>query len=234
MGASLCALILAAIGSLGACTQESKPASGPAAKEYFPKVEGGRWVYSLSTSFGKLELEVKARGEMDLPDGRGPAFIMDESNLGPELGFVETSPVAYVVDEAYLARISAVDYDDSGKLRMMGRDEPTWVLPLDAKPGHSWRQQTGLFQNAEGGGGKLGWSGEVKARTAVTVPAGRFEDVLEIETHYRDVNAKEIQADVVYRDYYARGVGLVKSVTEGLSEDPESRIEQVLLEYHLP
>jgi hypothetical protein len=231
MGGSLCALALLA---LGACTAESTPASGPEANEYFPRVPGGRWVYSLRTSFGQLELEVTARGEVDLPGDRGRAFIMDESNLGPDLGFVETSPVAYVIDEAYLARISAVDYDATGKLRMLGRDEPSWVFPLDAKPGHTWRQLTGMFQNAEGGGGRLGWSGEVKPRTTITVPAGHFEDVLEIETHYRDASAFEAQADVIYRDYYARGVGLVRSVTEGLSGDPGSRVEQNLLEYHFP
>lgn len=217
------------------CTRESTPLSGPEAQAYFPMVDGGRWVYRLATPAGDLEVEVTARGEMELPGGRGIAFIMDEKNLGPDLGFVETSPVAYVTDGGYVARFSAVDYDTSGTLRMMGLDEPAWVLPLEAAPGHRWVQHTGLFQTPEGGGAELGWSGEVKPLTSVTVPAGHFDDVLEVETHYRDASGGGgMVDDVVYSDYYARGVGLVRSISQGPSGAPGTRIEQVLLEYHFP
>jgi len=89
-----------------------------------------------------------------------------------------------------------------------------------------------MFQTPEGGGAELGWSGEVKPRTVVTVPAGRFEDVVEVETLYRDPR-EGVGIEVVYHDFYARGIGLVKSVSEDPSGDPSSRIEQVLLEYHL-
>jgi hypothetical protein len=66
------------------------------------------------------------------------------------------------------------------------------------------------------------------------VPAGRFEEVVELETLYRDASQGEIAVNVIYRDYYARGVGLVRSITEDPSGDPAHRIEQVLLEYDFP
>ena len=74
----------------------------------------------------------------------------------------------------------------------------------------------------------------MKPRTTVTVPAGRFEDVVEVDTVYHDASEGEGAAKVVYRDYYARGVGLVRSVTEDPSGDEANLIEQELLEYHAP
>jgi hypothetical protein len=219
---------------LAGCNGQSQPAQGSAAASYFPMVPDARWVYALRSSVGQLEIEVTARGEMPLPQDRGDVFVMDEKNLGPRLGFAEVAPVGYVATHGYIARISAIDYDASGSLRLLGQDEPTWILPLDPEPGHSWGQQTAMFQTPEGGGAQLGWSGEVKPRTTVTVPAGRFEDVVEIETLYRDASEGKIEAKVIYRDYYARGVGLVRTVTEDPSGNPTHRIEQVLLEYHFP
>jgi len=219
---------------LVACGQQPPAGSEPAGENYFPMVPGARWLYSLHSSLGEIEVEVTARGDMPLSRDRGDVFVMDERNLGASLGFVEVAPVAYVLTPMYVGRISAVDYGPSGSLRLLGQDEPTWILPLDPKPGHSWGQKTALFETPEGGGAQLGWNSEVKPRTTVTVPAGRFEDVVEIETLYRDASDGEVETEVVYRDYYARGVGLVRSVTEDPSGDATHRIEQVLLEYHFP
>jgi hypothetical protein len=233
-GSRVCFALLALLLLLAACGERSQPQSGPARVDYFPLVPGMRWLYSLRSSLGDVEVEVTARGDMPLPRDRGHVFVMEEKNLGPSLGFVEIAPVGYVVTQGYVGRIAGIDYDGSGQLRLLGQDEPTWILPLDPQPGHGWGQQTAIFQTPEGGGGRLGWSSEVKPRTTVTVPAGRFEDVVEVETVYRDVSEGKGEAKVVYRDYYARGVGLVRSVTEGPSGDAGNLIEQDLLEYHAP
>jgi len=214
------------------CAPRSEPASGAAAEAYFPMVPGARWVYALYSSLGKLEVEVTAVGERELPGG-GAVFVMDERNRGPSLGFAEVSPVGYLVTGAYVSRLVGIDYDSKGALRLLGEDEPAWMLPLDPVPGHSWGQRTRMFQTPEGGGGELGWSGEVKPRTSVRVPAGRFEDVVEIETFYRDPS-EGVAPKIVYHDFYARGVGLVKSVSEDPSGDPSHRIEQVLVEVRFP
>jgi hypothetical protein len=196
-------------------------------------VPGAQWVYAMRSSLGKLEVEVTAVGEMPLPGDRGEVFVMEEKNRGPSLGFAPVAPVGYLVQDAYVARLSGIDYDDSGALRLLGQDEPTWMLPLDPEPGSDWTQQTRIFQTPEGGGGELAWRGEVKPRTTVTVPAGRFEDAVEIQTFYRDTS-KGIAPEIVYRDYYVRGIGLVKSVSEDPSGDASHRIEQVLLEVRFP
>jgi len=224
---------VAALALLAGCGPATRSARDLAADSYFPMVPGATWVYSLRSSLGEFEVEVKAVGEMPLPQDRGTVFVMDERTRGSQFGFVEVAPVGYLVREAYVARLAGIDYDASGALRLLGQDEPTWMLPLDPTPGHSWSQQNRIFQTPEGGGAELGWSGEVKPRTTVTVPAGRFEDVVEIETTYRDVSEGPAPK-ILYRDFYARGVGLVKSISQDPSGDPSDRIEQVLLEFHLP
>ena len=80
----------------------------------------------------------------------------------------------------------------------------------------------------------MGWNGDVLELTTITVPAGTFEDVIEVAIAYYDDRRPDLQPRVLYRDYYARGVGLVKSVTEDPSGEPTHTIEQVLIDYEFP
>lgn len=225
------ALALCAAWGLGGCGGERRPA--PDELGYFPLVEGARWRYRLSSELGTLQLEVTARGEQALPGGR-QVFVMDERNLGPSLGFAKVAPVAYVVDEGYVARIEGIGYDSAGELRTLGQSQPTRILPLDPKPGESWGQDHSLFETPEGGGAHMGWNGDVLEATTVTVPAGTFEDVVQVSIAYYDDSNRSVRPKVLYRDYYARGVGLVKSVTEDPSGDSSHTIEQVLVDYDFP
>jgi hypothetical protein len=212
-----------------------RPASGEAARSYLPLVEGARWRYAISTGRGGLEIEVTGRGEQELARAGRRVFVMDERNLGPSLGFDAVAPVGYVVEQGYVARIEGVGYDRQGGLRELGQDTPTRLLPLDPKPGDTWEQSNHLFGTPEGGGASLAWSATIGARTQVTVPAGAFGDVIEVVTTYYDDDPNADPAPkVVYRDYYARGVGLVKSVTEDPSGDASNRIEQLLVDYSFP
>ena len=236
---ALCASVGLLIGA-AACQPAAspEPPSSPVAGDYFPMVTNGRWLYSVRASVGQFQMEVTGHGELPLPGREERVFVMDERNLGRSLGFAVVAPVGYVKQGGYVARVSGVDYEGSdpgsGKLLLLGRYEPTWMFPLDPKPGQKWAQETDMFGNAEREGARLGWSGEVRQLTSIRVPAGSFEDVLEVETQYRDVADGTPEPKVIYRDYYAHGVGLVRSVTEDPSGDPSNRIEQVLLEYSIP
>lgn len=230
----LCAWATLAAVAAG-CGGERVPASGAAADQYFPLVAGARWMYELRSDLGSLKVEVNARGEMPLRGRDVSLFVMDETNRGPSLGFVETAPVGYLVEEGFLARLSALDYDDEGGLRLLGKqDVASWFLPLQPVPGARWNQESRLFTTPEGGGARLGWSGEVRELTRITVPAGTFDDVLAVHIEYRDPEDVGPAPNVVYDDFYVRGVGLVRSLTTDPSGDETHTIEQVLLEYHFP
>ncbi len=232
------AVALGLLAATASCQPEAQPALNQETGDYFPLVSNARWLYSVRADLGRFEVEVTGRGEIPLPGGSEHVFVMDERNLGRSLGFAVVAPVGYVKQGGYVARVSGVDYagsdPESGKLVLLGRYEPTWMFPEDPKPGQTWVQQTDMFGNTENRGALLGWNGEVRQLTSVRVPAGRFEKVLEVETRYRDASEGSLGPKVIYRDYYARGVGLIRSVTEDPSGDASNRIEQVLLEYSIP
>jgi hypothetical protein len=222
------ALVLAA-----ACTRDRQPATGAAGQEWFPLQEGAKWVYEVRTGLGTIEMEVNARGQVALREGNGTLFVMDERNRGPKLGFVESAPVGYKVDQGYHARFQAVDYDEAGKLRFLGQDTPTWFLPVDPKPGHSWIQSNQLFATPENAGGAMNWMGRVVGTGGLKVPAGDFPEALQVHIEYRESDAVE-RPTMVYDDWYARGVGLLRSVTHDPSGDSSKDIELTLIEYHFP
>lgn len=217
------------------CGGPGPPASGEAGRSYLPLVQGARWRYAVSTEQGGLEIEVTGLGERELSSAGRRVFVMDERNLGPSLGFDEVAPVGYVVEQGFFARIEGIGYDRHGGLRELGQDAPTRVLPLHPKPGDHWEQSNHLFGTPEGGGASLAWSAAIGDLKQLEVPAGSFSDVIEVvTTYYDDFPTIDPDPKVIYRDYYARGVGLVKSVTEDPSGDASHRIEQLLVDYSFP
>jgi len=64
--------------------------------------------------------------------------------------------------------------------------------------------------------------------------SGTFDGGIEIVSRYYDVTALDPGPKGIYRDYYARGVGLIKSVTEDPLSSASARVEQVLLDYGFP
>ena len=210
------------------------PAGGDFAKDWFPMQPGARWVYEVRTELGSLDLEVAARGDVPVRGEDGKSlFVMEETNRGPSLGFVEKAPVAYERDRDYLGRYQAVDYDPDGKLRLLGQKAATRLLPNDPKTGMKWHQENELFATPENPGGKMTWDGEVLEVASVEVPAGKFAEALPVHTEYREIDAGE-KPTMEYDDYYVRGVGLVRSVTRDPSGDPKKAIEIRLKEYHFP
>lgn len=228
-------LLLVACAILAACGRESGPASGAASGDYFPLVVGARWVYRLRSGLGDLEMEVVAKGEMPVQGRDLRVFVMEETNRGPSLGFVETAPVGYLIEHGFVARLSALDYDREGRLRLLGQqDVPSWFLPVRPRVGESWAQESRLFSTPEGGGARLGWSGEIRKLTTITVPAGTFPEALAVHIEYHDPTDARQGPAVVYDDYYVRGIGLVRSSTTDPSGDGSHAIETVLVEYRFP
>jgi hypothetical protein len=55
-----------------------------------------------------------------------------------------------------------------------------------------------------------------------------------VQTVYRDASLDDLDPKVVYHDFYARGVGLVKSRTLDPSGNSANTVEQVLVSYEFP
>jgi hypothetical protein len=222
MGRALAVVAVLAGASLGlACQRQAAGAS------WFPRSAGAFWVYQLDSPSGRSEVRVDARGETQVAQV-GAVFLAVEtrSDAGP---FDAVNPVGYVEDTGYVARISGLVYDGSGRLRVVGDARSTRILPLAPRPGQRWVQETVELESG-GPEGRLHWEAEVHGREAVDVPAGRFDDVLEVRTTLRDASGALMGR---YRDVYARDVGLVYGIAQNGDEPPHVE-EMRLLRYRVP
>jgi len=228
--------LAAVVGALGCGPSESARAPGVAANEFFPLVPGAHWRYKLALEIGNGEVEVVARGDSAVEGLPGLAFIMDEHALGAEaLGIVEVGPTAYVARDGFLCRYTGLDYRSPTTLRMLGGEDPARVMPLGAAPGASWTHSTRMLEQPDnGGGGLIKWTGRTKQVDELVVPAGAFEDVLLVETEYWDPSVNADAPLLAYQDYYARGIGLLRSVTKNLRDGGTQMAEQTLLDFDFP
>jgi len=229
-------LIALALPLVLACKEPAAPAvaAGPQQQEYFPLVDGARWVYAMNASGGSLEVTVDARGVKSVTGIDGELFIMDEATDGTKFGMADLAPVGYLRGEGYVSRYTALDYDDKGGLRSIGGEDPMWVLPLDPALGAVWTQDTGLFQLPEGGGGSIRWTGKIEEQIELDVPAGHFANVLRIRKEYWDESVSPDSPLLAYEDFYAQGVGLIRSVTYNAQDDGSQIVSQDLLRYEFP
>jgi hypothetical protein len=228
--------IAASVASFGCNSSESTHASGAAAKDYFPLVPGAHWRYKLALEIGSGEVEVIARGDSAVEGLAGVVFIMDEHALNADaLGVAEVGPTAYVARDGFLSRYTGLDYREPDRLRMLGEEDPTRVMPLGGAAGAEWTHDTRMLQQPEnGGGGLIKWTGRTKNVAVLVVPAGEFKDVLLVETEYWDPEQSPDAPLLAYHDYYARGVGLLRSVTMNARDGGKQMAEQTLLDFDFP
>lgn len=209
--------------ALAGCQRPAAPGS------WFPRIAGAFWVYELDAPSGRSEVRVDALGETQIAGLGLRVFLAEEtrSDGGP---FDAVNPVGYVVDGSYVARVSGLVYDGAGRLRLLGDAPATRILPLAPSPGVRWVQET--WELAAGGRTeRLRWGAEVRGREAVDVPAGHFDDVVEVHTTLQDGAGAVIGR---YRDTFARDVGLVYSMALIGSEEPPRVEELRLLRYRVP
>lgn len=203
------------VGSPAACAPrraESPPrAPGAGAEAWFPLVEGARWVYEVRAGFGKSRLEVTARGLHAVKGAPAPLFIMQERSVGGPFGMQDDGLAGYTVRDGYLSRFSFLSRDPDGGIRLMG-SEPSRVLPVEPRAGQGWSEQIHVFTTPESQGGEQSWRASVERVDSLRVPAGSFRDLLLVRSDYLDP-AVSTEPLVSYEDYYARGVGLVRSVS---------------------
>lgn len=212
---------------------------GGAGDSYFPLVRGATWSYEVHPSAPGQEgyrIEVEARGWAPVTGLGEDVFVMHERvRGGPDAGREPDGPVAYRVQKGYVARFTSLAYDARGRLRLLGEDRPVRMLPERPVGGQSWVDFSTHFASPDGSAGiAVEWRAELRAARPVEVPAGRFDDVVEVSSLYVEHPGGPRESSVRYLDYYARGVGRVRSVIRDPDGDPRKRIEQLLVDYEVP
>jgi hypothetical protein len=190
---------------------------------------GAHWVYELRTGFfTRTRLEVTARGERPVRDSDAGIFVMEELLSERVYGLEPTGLVGYQVAGEYLTRIAGVESLPDGQVRVFSGDAMSF-LPVDPRPGQTWTDQTEVFRHS----GKTGlqWTAQVEAVGRLRVPAGSFDDVIVVRSAQWDPEWNPNEPLNTYEDYYARGVGLIRSVSTNHAQRfwSPSSIEQVLV-----
>jgi len=228
------ALALALCDAACRSSENASRAPGAAATDFFPLVKGAHWRYKLDLVVTSTEIEVVAKGDSPIEGLSSGGFVMDERTVGQNFGLDPVGPTAYVTADGFLCRYSGLRYTEADHLKTLGEEDPTRVIPLGATPGAEWTHETRLMQQPEGGGGLIKWTGRTKRADEVTVPAGTFKDVILVETEYWDPSVDPDAPLISYQDWYARGVGLLRSVTTNLKEGQKRMVELTLESYEFP
>ncbi|HTO70724.1 MAG TPA: hypothetical protein VMR31_12765 [Myxococcota bacterium] len=216
--------------ALFSCAGTPPPhADGPAAREYFPLLPGAHWVYDLHTGpFTHTKLDVVARGERPVRGSEAGIFVFEEHTDGELYGLDAAGLVGYRVADGYVTRVPAIELGSDGVVHLFGHSEIAF-LPIDPHTGQHWSDQVDVFDAP--GKATQSWTAEVENVGRVHVAAGTFDDVIVVRSAHWDREWRENEPLHSYEDYYARGVGLIRSVAHNHTRFlPIAEMEQELVE----
>ncbi|HKC50819.1 MAG TPA: hypothetical protein VKF60_08505 [Myxococcota bacterium] len=222
---------LALLLGIASCASAPPPhANGAAGREYFPLLPGAHWLYELHTGpFSHTTLDVTARGERPVRGSETGIFVVEERAAGQLFGLEPSGLVGYRVADGYMTRVPALELGADGVVRVFGRDG-VMVLPVDPQPGQRWTDQVAVFDNTPGESAQS-WTARIENVGRLHVPAGTFDDVIVVRSEQWDRGWRENEPLHSYEDYYARGVGLIRSVAHNHTRWlPIAEIEQELVE----
>ena len=191
-------------------------------REFFPLQPGTLWIYEVQDFKGQVDLKrVIVRGSHYLKTQNTSGVIVEESGGNSDELLLDVSwhPVAYYRRGEFLYRFSGLSYVEA-ELRefRLGQAEEK-VLPEDLSAHPEWESDFEVFHVGQGIGYAVRSVSTVsESLDTVTVRSGTFQNCLRVETRAVSGSlphrAEEPQVLFRYTDWYAPGIGLVKSVTE--------------------
>jgi hypothetical protein len=213
----LCALV--AFGGCAVLRESVRAAAALGRREFFPLHPGTLWVYEVHDAEGRVALErVLVRGDYQLKAQQTVGIVVEESG-GMSGDFdldVSWHPVVYYRRGSFLYKYSGVNYV-GGELReqTLGDGEEK-VLPADPTELRHWESDFDIFRTEPGSSYHARMVSVVQpTREAVHVRAGLFRECLRVDSEsVLDSPSARASAQEIafhYVDWYAPGVGLVKS-----------------------
>lgn len=216
---------------------------------WFPLDGGTEWVYQFKNlaarGQGDYQFRLVSRGQVDVAVLHRKVFVVDE--LSPQ----GRHPTAYYWENGYLTKVLGLGYDPNGDINWEGKQvlaefgfeaggNTQKVMPLETRIGASWSEDTQILNSA------VKVRNRIASKESVDTPAGHFDNVLRLDSSMSVKPARRKQApgeksDPVpdsmgdeasysYSDWYAQGVGLVRSRVT--LEDGSPAAEILLLDVH--
>jgi hypothetical protein len=235
---------------LAACSarESAKPAEATAevklgepapVDKYFPLTKRSRWTYrvqELRKNFDYVN-RVRVFGPKFFESLKKDVVEVEESYSSTGNGVFlleEQEPIVYFREGGYLNRVFLTQ--QGGKLVPASGSGDSRFLPETIVPGSSWDSDSQAFRVGTELGFKVAHRHSISIDPkAVTVPAGTFEDCLRIDTFstHGPGSGREPNEELTfyYSDWYAPGVGLVKTQQWDDAEHAKERTRIELLDY---
>lgn len=197
-------------------------------KKYFPTGTNTAWIYELTNHHTqqKRRFNVVVKGSVYIPEMKRTVIILDEDQLG------EHHPIGYYEDDkGFLNRFVYLEYEGTNVTYPGTNSTGERILPADLIDTKTWDDSPVVI------GASSHSKYQVNPGLEVHVPAGKFTNCMLVEATVEGSAALEAVSHEathdIFKDWYAPGVGLIRSeaYNEKFIDSPEVSYE--LVEYHL-
>ena len=206
--------------------------------DFFPLTPNSRWEYLVTrrTEGARLRFVATVQPE-EFRGPRGQGCRIVDERFG-DLTAGESFPVVYCLEAGFLQRVTSFEYrgqslEDNGL-----RSGESMFLPINLGQTRAWESLTKAYQLPDGSGFEVRQLHQVFAQSEpIEVPAGRFDRCARVETTAIHAATGPDGASVgsrlvyYYSDWYAPGVGLVR--TEQRSVTGEVLVNVELVDYQI-
>ena len=221
-----------------ACVATNRRSHAAATLDYFPLTPTSRWEYVLNRRAGNSPVRLVANvrtNDLQGPNGHGCRIVDEHYGDGPE---DERTPIVYCLEDTFLHRVTSFEYRGDALEDTGLRAGEVRFLPLDLAGTPSWEGRTSSYRLADGSGFEVRQLHRVFVQNEpIDVPAGRFERCARVETtamhSATSPEGSPVGPHIVYyySDWYAAGVGLVRTEQRNAGHEVVATVE--LVSYHV-
>ncbi len=205
-----------------------------ATADFFPLTPSSHWEYLVIRRTEGSPLRFVATvspEEFKGPNGRGCRVVDEHYGDRPT---DERTPIVYCTEGGFLHRVMSLEYRGATLADNGLRSGELKFLPVNLASMHTWEGLTSAYQLSDGSGFEVRQLHQVYDQPEpVEVPAGRFEHCARVETtaiHSAtapDGSAVGPRLVYYYSDWYAPGVGLVRTEQRSATAEVLATVELV-------
>ncbi len=228
----VCGIVLAL--AVSGCVASTRRGGRPAAADFFPLTPGSRWEYVVTrrTDGAPLHFTAVVRAT-DFIGPHGHACRIVDERYGDRPSD-EPTPIVYCSEGGYLHRVMSLEYRGESLEDTGLRSGELKFLPVNLGATSAWEGRTNAYQLVDGSGFEVRQLHQVYVQPEpVEVPAGRFERCARVETtaiHSAtspDGGAVGPRIVYYYSDWYAPGVGLIRTEQRNATSEVVATVELV-------
>jgi hypothetical protein len=218
---------------LGGCNHSHATFNPALAEAFFPLTPNTVWTYRVDSKSQRQTYVVtdKVLGVKYIPSLNITGQVVEEYYNLDRGG---TRPIVYVTKDGYLTRLSGLEYTKEDiRTPAWGRSEEGEFMPAHMVPEISWSSTIFPFGHMPDAFDIRQTHRTVFEEDDVLVPAGRYAGCMRIDTFATyeggSFSKNHRDSNLLYRDWYAPHVGLVKTeVLERGGDGPRMELVELL------